>query len=246
MQVGVADLTGILRQGPGGDRLAGWPTDLRIIASRTPRTVAEQAPLGENAHWRYGAFVTNTIGDQTQWLDARHRTQAHVEDNIKELKAMGAEKLPTADTGRNAVWLQLAAVAVTLTAWLRHLALDGELTTAEPKALRLRLLAVPARLVRHARKTDPEAPRKLGLGRRPDQRLDPAPSPPPQLTRAPHGPTTKEGHASPAVEPAANRARTTPARPPPKPNAPRPTSGPISRDRHGTGPHESSRLVPCR
>ena len=75
-----------------------------------------------------------------------------MEDNIKELKAMGAEKLPTADSGRNAAWLQLAALAVTLTAWLRHLALDGDLKTAEPKALRFRLLAVPARLVRHARK----------------------------------------------------------------------------------------------
>ena len=148
----VADLTGILRHGPGGDQLAGWPADLRVIASRTPRAVTEQAPLGEDAHWRYGAFVTNTIGGQTQWLDARHRTQAHVEDNIKELKAMGAEKLPTADSGRNAAWLQLAALAVTLTAWLRHLALDGDLKTAEPKALRFRLLAVPARLVRHARK----------------------------------------------------------------------------------------------
>lgn len=64
---------------------------------------------------------------------------------------MGAEKLPTADAGRNAAWLQLAALAVTVTAWLRHLALDGDLKLAEPKALRFRLLAVPARLVSHAR-----------------------------------------------------------------------------------------------
>ncbi|MBK8463303.1 MAG: transposase [Nigerium sp.] len=70
---------------------------------------------------------------------------------MKELKAMGGQKLPTADPGRNAAWLQLAALAVTLTAWLRHLALDGDLAVAEPKALRFRLLAVPARIVHHAR-----------------------------------------------------------------------------------------------
>ena len=147
----VADLTGILRHGPGGDRLDGWPADLRVIISRTPRSATEQPALGEDADWRYGAFATNTVGGQIQWLDARHRTQAHVEDKIKELKAMGAEKLPTADSGRNAAWLQLAALAVTLTAWLRHLALDGDLKTAEPKTLRFRLLAVPAKIIRHAR-----------------------------------------------------------------------------------------------
>jgi len=122
-----------------------------VILSRTRRGTSEQAALGEDAQWRHGAFATNTVGGQLQWLDARHRTQAHVEDKIKELKAMGAEKLPTADQGRNAAWLQLAALAVTVTAWLRHLALDGDLKIAEPKTLRFRLLNIPARLVQHAR-----------------------------------------------------------------------------------------------
>ena len=129
------------------------PADLQVIVSRTPRGTNEQAPLGEDAEWRYGAFATNTATGQIQWLDARHRTQAHVEDKIKELKAMGAEKLPTADAGRNAAWLQLAAIAVTLTAWLRHLALDGELKLAEPKTLRFRLLNIPAKIIHHARST---------------------------------------------------------------------------------------------
>ena len=151
-QAEVAELTGLLRHSVGGDQLDGWPPDLRVIARRTPRDVTEQAPLGEDAHWRYGAFVTNTAAGQLQWLDARHRTQAHVEDKIKEWKAFGAEKLPTAHPGRNAAWLQLAALAVTLTAWLRHLALDDDqLALAEPKALRFRLFAAPARISCHAR-----------------------------------------------------------------------------------------------
>jgi Transposase DDE domain group 1 len=147
----VADLTGLLRHSTDGDQLDSWPDDLRVIASRTRRGTNEQAALGEDAEWRHGAFATNTPAGQIQWLDARHRTQAHVENKIKELKAMGAEKLPTADQGRNAAWLQLAALAVTLTAWLRHLALDGDLKLAEPKTLRFRILNIPAKIVHHAR-----------------------------------------------------------------------------------------------
>jgi len=147
----VADLTGILRHGPGGDLMAGWPPDQRIIVRRVPRPAGEQPTLGEHPDWRYGAFTTNTPTGQVQWLDARHRTQAHIEDKMKELKACGAENLPSIDWDRNSAWLQLAALACTLNAWLRHLALHGALAKAEPKALRYRLLGAPARHVIHAR-----------------------------------------------------------------------------------------------
>jgi hypothetical protein len=147
----VADLTGILRHGPDGDALAGWPADQRIIVRRVPRPAGEQPKLGEHPDWRYGAFTTNTRTGQIQWLDARHRTQAHIEDKMKELKACGGDNLPSVDWDRNSAWLQLAALACTLNAWLRHLALDGHLAKAEPKALRYRLLGAPARHVVHAR-----------------------------------------------------------------------------------------------
>ncbi|MGH3847018.1 MAG: IS1380 family transposase [Pseudonocardiaceae bacterium] len=151
-QAQVADLTGILRHGPGGDRLAGWPADLGVFARRTPRPAGKQAKLGEDAHHEYGAFATNTPDGQAQFLDARHRTQAHVEDRIKQLKACGARNLPSIDYDRNAAWLQLAALATSLTAWLRHPALDGDLAKAGTKTLRFRLLSAPARLVTHARR----------------------------------------------------------------------------------------------
>jgi len=99
-----------------------------------------------------GAFATNTPTGQIQWLDARHRTQAHVEDQVKQLKACGARNLPPIDYDRNAAWLQLAALATSLTAWLRHLALDGALAKASTKTLRFRLLSAPASLVTHARR----------------------------------------------------------------------------------------------
>jgi hypothetical protein len=148
----VVELTGLLRHSAGGDHLAGWPPDLRVIARRTPREPGEQAELDQDAHWRYGAFATCTPTGQVQWLDARHRTQAHVEDKMKETKACGATRLPSKDYSRNSAWLQLVTLAVSLLAWLRLIALDGELAKAEPKMLRFRLFAAPARLVTHARK----------------------------------------------------------------------------------------------
>jgi hypothetical protein len=148
----VSDLTGVLRHGPAGDRLATWPPDMRIFARRTPRPLGKPARLGEHPDWEYGAFATNTAVGQAQFLDARHRTQAHVEDRMKQFKACGARNLPSIDYGRNAAWLQLAALATSLTAWLRHIGLDGELATASTKTLRFRILSAPARLVSHARR----------------------------------------------------------------------------------------------
>jgi Transposase DDE domain group 1 len=153
-QAQVGDLTGILRHGPeelGGDRMPRWPADQRVLVRRTPRPAGKPAKLGEHPDFEYGAFTTNTAAGQLQWLDARHRTQAHVEDKMKEVKACGAENLPSKDWDRNSAWLQLAALACSLNAWLRHIGLDGELAKAEPKALRYRIFGAPGRYVSHAR-----------------------------------------------------------------------------------------------
>src|ERR671938_34333 len=53
----------------------------------------------------------------------------------------------------NAAWLELALTGIDLLAWTQMLLLDGELAAAEPKKLRYRLLHVPARLTRTARRT---------------------------------------------------------------------------------------------
>lgn len=148
----VAELTGVLRHSTGGDQLNGWPTDARVIARRVPRPDGDQPALGEDPDFTYGAFITNTGAGQIQYLDARHRTQAHVEDRIKELKACGAARLPSTSYARNSAWLHLAAHAVTVLSWLRLLALDSDLADAEPKKLRFRLLSAPARYVQHARR----------------------------------------------------------------------------------------------
>jgi len=71
---------------------------------------------------------------------------------MTQFKACGARNLPSIDYGRNAAWLQMAALATSLTAWLRHIGLDGDLATASTKTLRFRVLSAPARLVTHARR----------------------------------------------------------------------------------------------
>ncbi|MEO7193522.1 MAG: transposase, partial [Pseudonocardiaceae bacterium] len=186
----VDELTGIPRGGPGGDRLAGWPPDLRVMARRVPRPAGKPAKLGEDAHFEYGAFATNTPGGQLQWLDARHRTQAHVEDRMKQIKARGARNLPSLDYDRNAAWPRLAALATSLTTWLRHLALDGDLAKASTKTLRFRLLSAPARLVTHARrKTLKVPPAGPGPKTSPPPGTDSKPCTPPD-TPPPPVPTT--------------------------------------------------------
>ncbi|MGH3514671.1 MAG: hypothetical protein ACRDS0_15430 [Pseudonocardiaceae bacterium] len=80
-----------------------------MIARRTPHPANKPAKLGEHPNFEYGALVTNTPNGQVQFLDARHRTQAHVEDRRKQIKARGARNLPSIDYDRNAAWLQLAA-----------------------------------------------------------------------------------------------------------------------------------------
>jgi hypothetical protein len=52
----------------------------------------------------------------------------------------------------NSAWLTASLIAATLLAWPAHLALDGDLAKAEPKALRYRVLHAAARLTRGGRR----------------------------------------------------------------------------------------------
>ena len=65
-----------------------------MIVRRTPRPEGKPAKLGEDVNYEYGAFATNTVSGQLQHLDARHRTQAHVEDRVKQVIPEGACRGP--------------------------------------------------------------------------------------------------------------------------------------------------------
>jgi hypothetical protein len=154
-----AELTGLLRQGPAGDQLAGWPASMRVFARRErPHPGAQLTLFEAETGWRYSLWVTNLPASWRGWraqpayIDAAHRVHARVEDCVRTGKDTGIGKFPSQAFALNAAWLTTALIAATLLAWLRHLALDGDLTKAEPKTVRYRILHTAARLARGGRR----------------------------------------------------------------------------------------------
>jgi len=155
----VSELTGLLRHGPGGDQLKGWPAPVRIFARRERPHPGAQLTLSEAEDgWRYSLWATNRPAATRGWLgqnayiDAAHRVQARVEDVIRTGKDTGLGHFPSFDFGLNTAWLTAAMIACILLAWLKLLALDGDLARAEPKTLRYRILHAAGRLVRGGRR----------------------------------------------------------------------------------------------
>ena len=60
--------------------------------------------------------------------------------------------MPSRDYQVNTAWCQAASIACDLLAWLRLLALDGDLAKAEPKTLRYKILHTAGRIVRGQRR----------------------------------------------------------------------------------------------
>lgn len=145
----VAELTGLLD-------LSGWPAGMRVIVRRErPHPGAQLSLFEETDGWRYQAFVTNTSTGQLALLEARHRAHARVEDRIRHAKDTGLGRFPSREFGINSAWLTLTMIAADLVAWTRLIAFTADaevLATCEPKALRYRLLHVPARLIHGQRR----------------------------------------------------------------------------------------------
>jgi hypothetical protein len=155
----VTELTALLRQGQAGDQLAGWPAPIRVFARRErPHPGAQLTLFEADDGWRYSLWVTNlperTPGwrGQLAYIDAAHRVHARVEDAIRTGKDTGIGKFPSHQLSLNRAWFTAALTAATLLAWLRLLALDGDLAKAEPKTLRYRILHAAGRLVRSGRR----------------------------------------------------------------------------------------------
>jgi hypothetical protein len=132
---------------------------MRVFARRERPHPGAQLSLFETAGgWRYSLWATNLPAGTRGWrgqgayADAAHRVHARVEDMIRTGKDTGLGHFPSHDYQVNQAWLDTAMTACILLAWLKLIALDGDLAKAEPKTLRYRLLHAAARLVRGGRR----------------------------------------------------------------------------------------------
>lgn len=140
----------------GSFEAAGWPEGTRFIVRRErPHPGAQLSLFDTIEGWRHQMVATDTPpgNGSIQFLEARHRAHARVEDRIRTGKSTGFGRFPSRVFAINQAWLQLALTGIDLLAWTQTLLLDGDLARAEPKRLRYRLLHVAARITRTARRT---------------------------------------------------------------------------------------------
>jgi glutaredoxin-related protein len=148
----ICEITGLL----SADLLANYPDGTRFIVRRErPHPGAQLSLFDTIEGMRHQVMATDTPpgNGSIQYLEARHRAHARVEDRIRCGKDTGFGRFPSRVFAVNQAWLELALCAIDLIAWTQHLLLDGALATAEPKKLRYRLLHVAARITRSARRT---------------------------------------------------------------------------------------------
>jgi len=83
--------------------------------------------------------------------EAEHRDHAQIELVIRDLKDAGLAHIPSGVTYANMAWLVLATLAHNLQRWTAILGL-GETRITQHRTIRNRYLAIPGRLVTHARR----------------------------------------------------------------------------------------------
>jgi hypothetical protein len=148
----IVEITGLLPAALRGN----YPEGTRFIARRErPHPGAQLSLFDTIEGMRHQIMATDTPigGGSIQYLEVRHRGHARVEDRIRTGKDTGFGRFPSREFAINAAWLELALTGIDLLAWTQHMLLDGDLATAEPRKLRYRLLHVPARITRSARRT---------------------------------------------------------------------------------------------
>jgi hypothetical protein len=114
----------------------GYPQGTRFIARRErPHPGAQLSLFDTIEGLRHQVVATDTRpgNGSIQFLEARHRGHARVEDRIRTGKDCGFGRFPSRVFAINQAWLELALTGIDLLAWTQHLLLDGDLATAEPK-----------------------------------------------------------------------------------------------------------------
>jgi hypothetical protein len=139
----------------------GWPPGMRIIARPERPHPGAQLRITDHEGWRITMFATNTRGPRLADLELRHRLRARAEDRIRGLKDTGMTNLPLQAFAKNEIWLELVQLAAELLTWTQLLAWpDQPARTGEPQRLRLRLLALAARIITTGRRRILRLPRR--------------------------------------------------------------------------------------
>ncbi len=127
------------------------PVTARLIVRRVRRLRPRDGQLELDTDlWRHHTVLTDRP-EPLLTVEAEHRAHAVIETVIADLKNSAMAHLPSGDFNANAAWLALAALAHNLTRAVATLAGHG-LHHATTATIRRTLIAVPARLVRSARK----------------------------------------------------------------------------------------------
>jgi hypothetical protein len=159
------DADGGLREGAEICEITAWlpaayratyPDGTRFIVRRErPHPGAQLSVFDTIEGMRHQLMATDTpmAGASIQFLEARHRAHARVEDRIRCGKDTGFGRFPSRVFAINQAWLELALTGIDLISWIQTLLLDGDLARAEPKRLRYRLLHVAARIIHSGRRT---------------------------------------------------------------------------------------------
>jgi hypothetical protein len=120
----------------------------RRLVVRRVRTLDRQGELLPT--WELFPFATNRT-DELATVEAEHRQHAVVELAIRDLKDQALAHFPSGKFTANAAWTVVACLAHNLLRWTSVLGLPGQ-TIRAARTLRRRLLALPGRLTRTARR----------------------------------------------------------------------------------------------
>jgi len=120
----------------------------RRLVVRRVRTLDRQGELLPS--WELFPFLTNRT-EPLAVVEAEHRQHAVVELAIRDLKDQALAHFPSGKFMANAAWTVIAALAHNLLRWTSVLGLPGR-THRAARTLRRRLLAMPGRLTRTARR----------------------------------------------------------------------------------------------
>jgi hypothetical protein len=135
----------------------------RLIVRRVRRLNPEHAPASHAAQgelfaaYRYHAVFTDSPTSMLA-AEAAHRDHAVVEQVIADLKNSALAHLPSGVFAANGAWLACAVIAYNLTRAAGALA-GAMHTKARTATLRTRLITVPARIARSARRQALHLPR---------------------------------------------------------------------------------------